>query len=375
MRRSGPDLSMAPDTRPALDEADDVRAEERLDLDRLRPFLEATFPDERTRPLSARQFRKGHSNLTYLVRLGEREAVLRRAPFGAKVKHAHDMGREFQLLRALEGIYPRAPRPIAFCEDESVIGARFYLMERVYGVVIRGDGSSEGISFTPELLRATSTALVDNLADLHAVPVAGTPLASLGRPEGYVTRQVKGWTERYLAAKTDELPEIEAVAAWLAANLPAGSAAALVHNDYKYDNVVLDPAELTRVVAVLDWEMATVGDPLMDLGTMLGYWVDADDPAELRARPNGPTTRPGSLSRVELVERYAERTGRDLPSPLFYYVFALFKIAVIVQQIYKRYVDGNTRDERFATFIHRVRAMGEQAARALDRQRIHGLGR
>lgn len=359
--------------RPALDEPEEVRAEERLDLDRLRPFLEAAFPGA-SGPASALQFRQGHSNLTYLVRLGAHEAVLRRAPFGTRVKHAHDMGREFRLLSALQGVYPRAPRPLAFCEDASVMGAPFYLMERVRGVVIRGDGASAGIAFTPELLRATSTALVDNLADLHAVPVAGTGLAALGRPEGYLARQVKGWTERYFAARTDEIGTVEAVAAWLAANLRAESGAVLVHNDYKYDNVVLDPADLTRVVAVLDWEMATVGDPLMDLGTMLGYWIDADDAPDLKDRPAGPTAGAGSLTRLELLERYAARTGRPVPSPLFYYAFALFKNAVIVQQIYKRFVDGHTRDQRFGPLIHRVRSLGAQAERALDRGRIHGLG-
>ncbi len=358
---------------PALDEADEVRGEEKLDLERLRPFLEASLPGA-SGPVTALQFRKGHSNLTYLVRLGNREAVLRRAPFGAKVKTAHDMRREFQILSALQGTYGRAPRPIAFCDDESVIGARFYLMERVHGVVIRGDGSASGISFTPELLRATSTALVDNLADLHAVDLAKTGLAALGRPEGYVARQVKGWTERYLAAKTEEVPEVEAVAAWLAGNMPGESGAALVHNDYKYDNVVLDPADLTRIVAVLDWEMATVGDPLMDLGTMLGYWTDPDDPPDVKGRPAGPTFLPGSLSRRGLVERYSERTGRAVGSALFYYVFALFKIAVIVQQIYRRYVEGLTHDERFAVLVHWVRAMGAQASRALGKGRIHGLG-
>lgn len=359
-------------TSPALDEADEVRAEERLDLEPLRRFLEAALPGT-AGPVSVLQFRKGHSNLTYLVRIGEREAVLRRAPFGTKVKHAHDMGREFRLLSALQGVYPGAPRPIAFCEDPAVLGAPFYLMERMRGVVLRGDGAGSGIPLGPALLRATSAALVDALVDLHAVPIAGTPLASLGRPEGYVARQVKGWTERYLAAKTHEIGTVEAAGAWLATNVPAERGAALVHNDFKYDNVVLDPADLTRVVAVLDWEMAALGDPLMDLGTTLGYWVDADDPPELRERAYGPTAAAGSLTRLEVVERYAARSGRAVPSPLFYYVFGLFKIAVILQQIFKRFVDGHTRDERFGALDRRVRILGAQAARALERGRIDGL--
>jgi len=358
--------------RLAPDEADEARDEERFDPERLRPFLAGALPGA-AGPVSLLQFRKGHSNLTYLVRMGDREAVLRRAPFGARVKSAHDMRREFTILSALQGVYPRAPRPIAFCEDETVIGARFYLMERVHGTILRGDAALG--SFPPDLLRATSTALVDNLVDLHAVDLARTGLAAIGHPEGYVARQVGGWTERYARAQTDAIPAVEAAAAWLASHLPAEGAPALIHNDYKYDNVVLDLARLDRIVAVLDWEMATVGDPLMDLGTTLGYWTDPDDPEEMRARPSGPTFLPGSLSRVEVVARYEERSGRAVGSALFYYVFALFKIAVIVQQIYKRFVEGHTRDPRFAQLGPWVRVLGAQAGRALEKGRIHSLGR
>jgi aminoglycoside phosphotransferase (APT) family kinase protein len=360
--------------RDALDAPEDVREEERFDPERLRPILERTFPGAAGAPISLLQFRKGHSNLTYLVRIGAEEAVLRRAPFGAAIKSAHDMGREYAILSALRGAYPRAPRPYAFCDDEGVIGARFYLMERVHGIVLRGDRPPPGIAFTPALLRATSGALVDNLADLHAVDLVSTGLAKMGKPEGYVARQVKGWSERYARARTDDLPAIEEVAAWLAANLPPESGAALVHNDYKYDNVVLDPKDLTRIVAVLDWEMATVGDPLLDLGTLLGYWIDPDDPPAMRTRSYGPSFLPGSLSRTEMAARYAERSGRATGSMLFPYVFALFKIAVIVQQIYKRWADGHTRDPRFGTLLDWVRVVGAQASRALEKGRIDRLG-
>jgi aminoglycoside phosphotransferase (APT) family kinase protein len=247
-------------------------------------------------------------------------------------------------------------------------------MERVHGVILRSDKPPPGIAFTPELLRKTSTALVDNLADLHAVDVARPPLSTLGKPQGYVARQVTGWAERYFNAKTDEIPGVEAAGAWLARNAPPESGAAVIHNDYKYDNVMLDPADLARVVAVLDWEMATVGDPLMDLGTLIGYWGDPDDPSELRARAYGPTYLPGSISRLQIVERYAQKSGRAIGSILFYYVFALFKIAVIAQQIYKRYVEGHTRDPRFAGLIQWVRVMARQAERALERGRIDRLG-
>ena len=356
-----------------IDQPTEMREEERIDPARIEPFLRSALPDA-AGPVSVLQFPRGHSNLTYLLRAGEREVVLRRPPFGVKVKSAHDMKREYDILSALKGVYPRAPRPIAFCDDESLIGARFYLMERVRGVILRGAEPPPGITFAPELLRGTSTALVDNLADLHAVDVSGPPLSNIGRPRGYVARQVTGWTERYFNAKTDEIAGVEAAAAWLARNMPKESGAAVIHNDYKYDNVMLDPNDLTRIVAVLDWEMATVGDPLMDLGSFIGYWGDPDDPQELRTRAYGPTYLPGSLSRMQLVERYSERSGRAVGSILFYYVFALFKIAVIVQQIYKRYVEGHTRDPRFASLIHWVRVMTHQAERALEKGRIDRLG-
>ena len=356
-----------------IDQPTEMREEERIDPSRIEPFLRRALPDA-AGPVSVLQFPRGHSNLTYLLRAGEREVVLRRPPFGVKVKSAHDMKREYDILSALKGVYPRAPRPIAFCDDESLIGARFYLMERVCGVILRGAEPPPGVTFAPELLRGTSTALVDNLADLHAVDVSRPPLSNLGRPRGYVARQVTGWTERYFNAKTDEISGVEAAAEWLARNMPVESGAAVIHNDYKYDNVMVDPSDLTRIVAVLDWEMATVGDPLMDLGTFVGYWGDPGDPEELRTRSYGPTYLPGSLSRSQIVERYAEKSGRAVGSILFYYVFALFKIAVIVQQIYKRYVEGATSDPRFATLIQWVRVMARQAERALEKGRIDRLG-
>jgi aminoglycoside phosphotransferase (APT) family kinase protein len=363
---------MAGEPGDLLDEPGEVREEEKLGTQRLGAWLEQVFPSS-AGPPRLLQFRKGHSNLTYLVGFGEREAVLRRAPLGADIKTAHDMRREFTILSALQEVYPKAPRPIAFCEDPSVIGAQFYLMERVRGVILRGSHAPPGVDLSPQLMRALSTALVDGLAELHAVDVRGAELAQLGRPEGYVARQVKGWTERYFRAKTDEIPEVEEVAAWLQRNMPAESGAALVHNDYKYDNLVLDPADLTRIVAVLDWEMATVGDPLMDLGTTLGYWVDPGDPDEVKGLPLGPTQLPGNLSRVQLVERYGLQRGREVGPLLFHYVFALFKIAVIAQQIYWRFHRGLTRDPRFAALILGVRALGAQAARALAKGRIHDL--
>jgi aminoglycoside phosphotransferase (APT) family kinase protein len=226
------------------------------------------------------------------------------------------------------------------------------------------------VSLDAATARRLSTALIDNLALLHSLDYRAAGLGDLGKPQGYVVRQVTGWTERYARARTGDVPALERVARWLGEHQPAESAAALIHNDYKYDNLILDQADLTRIVAVLDWEMATVGDPLMDLGTSLGYWVEASDPEWLRREAFGPTALPGSLTRRELVERYAERSGRDVSGVLFCYCFGLFKIAVIVQQIYARYVRGHTHDARFAHLDGLVRVLSEQADRALNAGRI-----
>ena len=356
------------------DEPGEVREGERVDAEALRAFLEPHLP-ETDGEVTIEQFQRGHSNLTYLVRVGGRELVLRRPPFGAAIKTAHDMHREFTILTALRDVYPKVPQPIAYCDDESVIGAPFYVMERARGVILRGNRPKKGLDLGPEVMRDLSTMLIDNLAELHAVDIEGTTLADLGKPEGYVERQVTGWTRRYFNAKTDEVPTVEAAAAWLADNRPPERGATLIHNDYKYDNLVLHPDELTRIVAVLDWEMATVGDPLMDLGTTLGYWVDQNDSDQIKMLPVGPTMLPGNLTRAELVERYAEQTGRDISadSSLFYYVFGLFKVAVIAQQIYKRFKEGFTKDPRFGMLILGVRLLGDQASRALDRGRISDL--
>jgi aminoglycoside phosphotransferase (APT) family kinase protein len=357
----------------ALDEAGEVREEDRIDPERLAAFLAGAFPGTGG-PIEIRQFARGHSNLTYLVGWGGREMVLRRAPHGARVKTAHDMRREFTILSALRPVYPKVPQPFAFCDDEGVAGARFYLMERVRGTVLRRDGAP-GVELGPDLLGRLSRAFADGLAELHAVDVSKGALAALGKPEGYAARQVKGWSERYQKARTDDWPEVEAAAAWIERNVPPEAGrAALVHNDYKYDNLVLDPGDLARVVAVLDWEMATLGDPIMDLGSSLAYWVDPDDPPEMQELAFGPTARPGNLGRARLAERYAERAGWDPGPLLFPYVFGLFKLAVIVQQIHRRWREGFTTDPRFAGMGDMVRQLGVQAARALDRGRIDALG-
>ena len=348
----------------AIDEAGPVRDGEQLDEARLGDFLAAHLPDA-AGPMVVEQFRHGHSNLTYLLRLGDRELVLRRPPFGNRVKTAHDMGREYRILSRLCRVYEPAPCPALYCDDESILGAPFYVMERRRGIIIRRPPASDR-PMDPETVRRLGESLVDNLARLHALDYEEAGLGEIGKPQGYVDRQVTGWARRYRDAQTDDLPGLERASAWLDGNRPGESGAALVHNDYKFDNLVLDPGDLTRIVAVLDWEMATVGDPLMDLGTTLGYWIEPGDQEPLRRFLVGPTTLPGSLTRREVAERYGRTTGRDVSNMLYYYVFGLFKIAVIAQQIYARYVRGVTKDERFAVLGAVVAAMGDRAVEAVE---------
>ena len=336
---------------------------EALDLERLTPYLQQALGMPGA-PVRAQQFPGGHSNLTYLVHIGERALVLRRPPFGARIKTAHDMDREFAILSRLAPVYPRVPRPLLLCDDESVLGARFYVMERLRGVILRGRLPA-GLDLDPPLARRLSAAVVDTLAELHAIDIHATGLAELGHPDGYVRRQVEGWTKRYAAAITDDVPAMQSVGAWLADHMPESGPPTLLHNDLKYDNLVLDPDDLTRVRGVLDWEMATVGDPLMDLGTALCYWVEADDPPAVRAFAFGPTAVPGSYTRREFAEHYARVTGRSLEHLVFYRAFGLYKTAVVAQQIYRRFADGHSKDPRFALMIEGVRALAAQADRAI----------
>jgi len=350
-----------------LDSAGEVREGEALDTGRLGACL-----GERlglSGPVAVRQFGRGHSNLTYLVTVGDRELVLRRPPFGSKVKTAHDMGREHRILSRLSAVYPRAPRPLLYIEDEGVLGAPFYVMERRKGLILRKDLPA-GLELSPAQVRALHENLVDALAELHGLDYAAAGLGDLGKPEGYVERQVTGWARRYEGSKTDDLPVVERVGRWLAGHLPESRGVALIHNDFKLDNVVLDPADPTRITGVLDWEMSTLGDPLMDLGTSLSYWVEAGDSDEMQLVRWGPTAAPGSLTRAEIAQRYAEKTGADVGQVVFYYAFGLYKTAVVLQQIYYRYKQGLTRDERFAALIMGVHVLMNGAEQAIERGRV-----
>lgn len=315
-----------------------------------------------------RQFPGGYSNLTYLVVTDMGEFVLRRPPFGVKARSAHDMAREFRILQALEPVYGCAPKPILLCEDETVLGAPFYLMQKVEGVILR-NRIPEGLDLGSSLMERLSALAVDNLADLHAIDLAQTGLQAIGRPEGYVQRQVDGWTQRFEQSRTDTAHTMDELAVWLRTHLPADQRPALLHNDYKYDNLVFDPS-LQRIQAVLDWEMCTVGDPLMDLGVMLGYWIQPGEAEAIVRSVGNLTWLPGNLSRQELAIRYAEKSGRDIRDVLFYYTFGVFKIGVIVQQIYDRYQKGFTSDPRFASLHTVVQTFAVLGRTALERGRV-----
>jgi aminoglycoside phosphotransferase (APT) family kinase protein len=335
-----------------LDHPTTVRRGEELDLSKLEPFLRSHFPNA-PGPLGIQQFPSGHSNLTYAVQLGNKELVLRRPPFGSKVKSAHDMGREFRVLSRLHTVYAPAPHVLVYCEDVTILGAPFYLMEPIHGVILRKD-PPPGLGFSPEKAQRLNRSFVENLALLHSLDYAAAGLADFGKPQGYLERQVRGWIERYHGSKTHDYPEVEKITAWMEEHLPSTSAASLIHNDYKYDNLVLDPRDITKIIGVLDWEMCTIGDPLTDLGTTLAYWVDAADPEELQENRSAPTSYPGSFTRAALIEYYAQKTGRDVSHIAFFLTLARFKLAVIVQQIYYRYHLGLTKDERFASMPRRI---------------------
>jgi aminoglycoside phosphotransferase (APT) family kinase protein len=347
----------------AEDQPGDVRQGEEINIPELNRYLSGHSTLEPM--VHQRQFPGGYSNLTYLLTTASgKEYILRRPPKGAAIKSAHDMGREFHLLSALQTHYNKIPRAILLSDNTSVLGAPFYLMERLHGVILR-PSLVKHIRIAPDEMKAISEAVIDNLVALHQIDIQASGLIALGKPEGYVTRQVEGWSRRYTAAQTDKIVAMEQVGTWLAAHIPAEHLPTLLHNDYKFDNIVLDEQQLSSIRGVLDWEMATVGDPWMDLGASLAYWAEPAD-AEL-ARVFNVSWLPGNLTRRQVVERYQEKSGRQA-DPIFYYVFGLFKNAVIAQQIYARWKQGHSSDARFGQLIHVIHNLADRGRKALDSQ-------
>lgn len=352
-----------------IDPSRQSRKGEELDLRVVGDYLTKAIPGL-AGELVIEQFPSGYSNLSYLVRMGDKEMVLRRPPVGAKkIKAGHDMRREYNVLNALHKVYAPAPKPFAYCEDESIIGAEFYVMDRIRGVILRKD-PPEGLTISPDLARKLSESLVDNLAIIHNIDYKSIGLENMGKPEGFVERQINGWAERYQYAKTDDIPEVEPIINWCRANIPESPAPTLIHNDYKFDNLVLDPNDLARIIGVLDWEMSTIGDPLFDLGVALSYWITRDDPEDFHLIRTVPTHLEGSYTRRQILDRYAKKTGRDVSNIHFYYAFALFKLAVIAQQIYFRFTKGFTKDERFALLLAGVKVLMRNSMRSIETKSI-----
>ncbi|MGH9837875.1 MAG: phosphotransferase family protein [Blastocatellia bacterium] len=349
------------DTAPVRQGEDlDWRALESYLREHLPPKLDGE-PLDPNAALEIEQFPGGHSNLTYCLRFGDREFVMRRPPFGPVAPTAHDMPREFRLLAAIHPHFPLAPKPYVLCEDAAVIGAPFYLMERRRGIVVRQTVPPE-IGDDLALRHRISESVVDTLAAMHAVNIQSTGLSAIGKPAGFVKRQVEGWAGRWERSKTTDLSEMNEAARWLLEHLPPDPARpALVHNDYKLDNLMLDPADPARLAAILDWEMCTVGDPLIDLGLLLCYWPQADDPELFAGSLRSVTMLPGWMTRAEIIARYAAVSGCDLSNIRYYHTFAVFKLAVVIQQIYYRYHVGQTGDKRFADFDKRVEALAAMA--------------
>lgn len=345
-----------------------VREGETFDAGKMETFIRDNLPDLQG-DLEVQQFPSGFSNLTYMLKSGDREMVMRRPPYGKKAKTAHDMSREYRILTALKPVFPYAPEPLLYCDDPAVIGSPFYIMQRLKGVILRKN-IPRGLQLTAEKAAALCENWVDVLVALHGLDYKKAGLGDFGKPDGYIRRQVTGWSARYRDARTDDAPDFEEVMLWLQDRMPDASASAcVVHNDYKFDNVVLGPDDPSTIIGVLDWEMATIGDPLMDLGASLAYWVNADDPEEVQLIRTLPTVAPGMFTRKQLVARYLDRTGLALSSFDFYLCFGLFRLAVIAQQIYYRFYHGQTRDKRFGMLIAAVQIL-ERAALKLVREGI-----
>jgi aminoglycoside phosphotransferase (APT) family kinase protein len=324
-----------------------VRKGEQLDQNELLNFLNQHF-DLANEPLEINQFGAGHSNLTYELKVGDWEAVLRRPPHGPVAPKAHDMGREFNILQDLYPVFPLAPKPYIFSENPSIVGSPFYIMERRRGFVYDTTFPKE-VEVTKEFCQQLSASMVDTLVQLHSIDYKKTKLVEFTQPDGFLERQVHGWIGRYVRARTDDIPGVEELTTWLATNIPTSQAPTIIHYDYKLNNAMFSFEDPTKMVGLFDWEMTTVGDPLADVGAAMSYWIEKDDPDLLSKGPGKEpvTVNDGFYTRQQFVEEYAKKSGRDLSEIHFYTTFAYFKLAVICQQIYYRYKQGQTQDQRF----------------------------
>ena len=331
-----------------LDQPRSLREEDRFDIDAVDGWLRERVPGLEGQP-QVEQFSRGASNLTYRLRYSNRDLILRRPPPGTKAKSAHNMVREHDIQKALKKVYPYVPEMLALCTDESVIECDFYVMERVEGVILRKN-LPPGLSLDRDQAGKLCRNAIDRLIELHSVDVEATGLDSLGKGAGYNRRQIEGWSERFRKAKTWNVLPGRYVMDWLAEHIPDEVGIRVIHGDFRFDNLVLAADDPLKIIGVLDWELATLGDPLMDLGNSLAYWVQADDDRYFRGFRRQPTHIPGMMKRSEVVEYYCDRMGLKPDNWAFYEVFGLFRLAVIAQQIYYRYHHRQTRNAQFKHF-------------------------
>jgi aminoglycoside phosphotransferase (APT) family kinase protein len=334
-----------------------VRQGEELNKVIVSKFIRKNLANIPSGELEIEQFGAGHSNLTYLLKIGSWEAVLRRPPHGPVAPKAHDMKREYRILNNLHPLFSTAPKPYIYSDDKSIVGSSFFVMERRKGLVIDTEFPNS-VSYTPEIGRKLSEIMVDKLVELHQVDYMKTDLLSISKPNGFMERQVAGWTKRYYLSKTDDIPGVNELTKWLEKNVSTGTDSAIIHYDYKLNNAMFSE-DCSEMIGLFDWEMTTVGDPLADLGAALGYWIEDSDPEELKNGFNKApvTTRNGFYTREEFMQEYARKSGRDLSNIHFYLTFAYFKLAVIGQQIYYRFKKGQTQDQRFANLNRLVESL------------------
>lgn len=349
-----------------------VRNGEELNAKKLRAFLhQKELINSEDSSIQISQFTNGYSNLTYQLLIENKAFVLRRPPFGA-IKRGHDMGREYRVLSKLKTAFAPCPQVFVFDDSMKVMDAPFYIMEKVEGIILSFK-EAKSRKILPAEYQVISDTWLNTYVDLHAVDYQACGLESLGRPEGYVERQVTNWSNQYLKAATSEVPEAQTVMQWLHDHHPTQYEHSLIHNDFKYDNVVFSDPTWKNISAVLDWEMCTLGDPLMDLGTSLAYWTTSSDGALVKSGLPSPTMFEGNPSRMEIVEAYSKKSGRPVTNLTFYYAFGLFKIAVIAQQIFYRYKHGHTTNEKFATLDQSARFLCINALQAIQKNKIENL--
>lgn len=347
-----------------VDDAGEVRKDEELDAAKVDAWLRSQGIEAEGLPL-IRQFPGGASNLTYLLHYPAQDFILRRPPFGHKAKGAHDMKRESSIMQALKPVYPHVPKVYAWSDGTGVMDSEFYVMECIKGMIPRKDLPKD-MPMSPEDARKLCLSVIDRLIELHQVDYKAAGLESLGKGSGYTQRQISGWAERFRKARTPDVNDYEKVIAWLEAKMPAQDVATcVIHNDYRFDNVVLDADNPFNVICVLDWEMATLGDPLMDLGNTLAYWVQADDDEGMQAMRRQPTNIPGMLTRQEVIDYYGKKTGWSVENFDFYTVYGLFRFGVILQQIWYRYYHGQTKNPWFATFGKMVNYLESRCLRLI----------